>query len=101
MDIKPVATRLHSDLGVNQTAEQPPAKPGTTQTNPDNTNSTSDLSLTDAAKNLLDIQSSAEQIDDVDLNKVEAIRQAIEDGSYEIDSAQLADNLIKSSLELP
>lgn len=99
MDIKPVATRLNNDLGttqVNDNKASPTAKVETAHIA-----EKPDLSLTDTAKNLLDLQSNLEKLGDVDFAKVEAIRQAIEDGSYEVDSAQLADNLIKSSLELP
>lgn len=104
MDIKPVATNLITDLGNNRPVQTGPTEDqAKSQAAGTNTASTppADLSLTEAARNLLDIQAAMEKIDDVDTAKVDAIRQAIEEGSYEIDTANLADNLIKSGLDLP
>jgi len=102
MDIKPTVARTGNEISNTQVTDKrientsPTSKAGNNASG-----NAADLTLTDAAKNLLNLQAAVSQVDDVDLAKVEAIRQSIEDGTYEIDSAKLADNLIQSSLELP
>lgn len=105
MEIKPTVNRMNPDPGAKIATEQTTnkmnngaaASAGNTASN----NSAADLTLTDTARNLLGLQNTLGNIDDIDLAKVDAIRQSIEDGTYEVDSAKLADNLIQSSLELP
>jgi len=106
MDIKPTVVRTGNDIGANvsttqsagkRTGNAPPAQ-GAGETNQ---SGSPDLTLTNTARNMLEMQSSVSKVADVDLAKVEEIRRSIEEGTYEINSAKLADNLIQSSLELP
>ena len=102
MDIKPTVAPLNN--GINSAGGSKPAK-----TESDASASTAkpaqgfvdDLSLTSTAQQLIELQTSLEQLTDVDLAKVEAIRQEIASGTYQVDAGKIADKLVESSLELP
>lgn len=52
------------------------------------------VSLTETSAQLRSIESSLASLPVVDTQRVEAIKLAIADGSYEVDSASIADKLI-------
>ncbi len=98
MDIKHISNRLHNDLGVSQ-------KP-TAQTQPSNTQQapnekgekarTSEFSsVTQSAMTAL------ANTPEVRNEKVAAIRQAIADGTYEINSRAIAEKLLGLEQQLP
>lgn len=58
------------------------------------------VQLTDTANRLAELQAEVAQADGVDLERVEAIRQQIADGSYEIDADRVADALMTMEKEL-
>ncbi|MCC5797098.1 MAG: flagellar biosynthesis anti-sigma factor FlgM [Methylophaga sp.] len=61
----------------------------------DQSNSNADkVSLTDMASQLQSLQKSVADLPDVDMQRVEALRAAIADGSYQVDSEKLARNMI-------
>lgn len=61
---------------------------------------TDSVSLTDTAAQLRRIEASLADLPEVDNDKVAAIRQSIENGSYQVDASRIADSLlqIESSL---
>ena len=58
------------------------------------------VQLTDTAAKLAELQAEVSSADGVDLERVEAIRQQIADGSYEIDADRVADALMTMEREL-
>lgn len=55
---------------------------------------TDQVSLTDKAQQIGSIVQAATEQPDVDTDKVNAIRAALESGSYEIDAGRIADGLL-------
>jgi negative regulator of flagellin synthesis FlgM len=53
------------------------------------------VNLTDTAGQLRRIEASLADLPEVDNDKVAAIRQSIENGSYQVDAARVADNLLQ------
>ena len=58
------------------------------------------VELTDTATRLSALADDVRAASGVDLEKVEAIRQRIADGQYDIDAGQIADALIRQEQEL-
>lgn len=58
------------------------------------------VQLTDTASRLAELQAEVAAADGVDLQRVEAIRQQIADGSYEVDADRIADALMTMEKEL-
>ena len=58
------------------------------------------VELTDTASRLSALADDVRAANGVDLDKVDAIRQRIADGQYEIDAGQIADALIRQEQEL-
>lgn len=58
------------------------------------------VSLTDTSSHLRALESAISASPAVDSDKVSRIKQALTDGSYEIDSQKIAEKLIKHELEL-
>lgn len=53
------------------------------------------VNLTDTAEQLRRIEASLADLPEVDNDKVAAIRQSIENGSYQVDAARVADSLLQ------
>jgi len=60
----------------------------------------SQLRLTDTATNLKQIEARVKDLPDVDRARVEALRQRIESGAYEINAGRLADRLLAFERDL-
>ena len=58
------------------------------------------VELTDTASRLSELAQEVRAVDGVDVERVEAIRQRIADGSYAIDAGRIADALIRQEQEL-
>lgn len=58
------------------------------------------VQLTDTAARLAELQAEVAAADGVDIERVEAIRQQIADGSYEVDADRIADALMTMEQEL-
>lgn len=58
------------------------------------------VSLTDAAKQIADLQNTVADLPVVDSKRVEAIKQALAAGTYEIDAGRVADKLAGFETEL-
>ena len=64
-------------------SERPPATP-----------ETDSVSLTESARQLSELASEASSGDAVDIGRVEDVRQAIDDGTYQINPQQIAERLL-------
>jgi negative regulator of flagellin synthesis FlgM len=58
------------------------------------------VTLTDTAKRLMQFQATLASDPGVDSGKVDRIRQALEDGSYHIDSMNIAGKLLETESKL-
>ena len=58
------------------------------------------VQLTDTAARLAELQAEVASVDGVDIERVEAIRQQIADGSYQVDADRIADALMTMEQEL-
>jgi negative regulator of flagellin synthesis FlgM len=58
------------------------------------------VQLTDTAARLSELQAEVNAAEGVDLERVEAIREQIADGSYEVDADRIADALMTMEKEL-
>ena len=63
-------------------------------------NSGESVSITSTAADLLSLENQLRELSGVDQARVESIRQAISDGSYEVDAARIVDSLLQSEVEL-
>lgn len=75
---------------VKQQVEQQPAKSDSSQSSTADT-----VSLSDNAVQLGKINSTVDAAPVVDTKRVEAVKQAISDGTYEVDAAKVADKLMQ------
>lgn len=78
------------DSQLKQSVEQQPVKPETGKSSTADT-----VSLSENAVQLGKIDNTAVAAPVVDTQRVEQIKQAISDGSYEVDAAKVADKLMK------
>ncbi len=75
-------------------------KAGTVRRPAEASESASQLRLTDTATNLKQIETRLKDLPDVDRARVEALRQRIESGAYEINAGRLADRLLAFERDL-
>lgn len=64
------------------------------------TNESSTVTVTDSALKLLQIEQTLAEIPTFDAEKVESIKQALNDGSYTINTDRIAEKLIKFEQDL-
>lgn len=99
MEIKPILTSITTD-----TAGQKPAGKSNEESAPvklETLAPTSDrITLTNIAETLGNLEAELQAFDGIDAAKVDHIRQAIEDGSYEVDVDLLVQNLLKADKDL-
>jgi negative regulator of flagellin synthesis FlgM len=62
--------------------------------------STDSVEITSSAHQLLDLQQALSELPDVDLQKVERIRMAIDGQTYRVDAARIADRLLQMDSDL-
>lgn len=60
----------------------------------------SQVQLTDTATNLKQVEASIARLPDVDRARVDAVRQRIESGAYEVNAGRLADRLLAFERDL-
>ncbi|MFK7828976.1 MAG: flagellar biosynthesis anti-sigma factor FlgM [Congregibacter sp.] len=58
------------------------------------------VSFTQTAADLLQLETQLRELPGIDQARVDTIRQAINDGSYEVDAEKIVENLLKSEREL-
>jgi negative regulator of flagellin synthesis FlgM len=59
------------------------------------------VKLTDAAKQLSELENAVKEASSVDTQRVEALRQSIDDGAYEVNPGQVARKLLQYEAYLP
>jgi len=64
------------------------------------TGSSESVSITNTAADLLSLENQLRELPGVDQARVDSIRQAISDGSYEVDATRIVDSLLQSEVEL-
>ncbi|GAB5413252.1 MAG: hypothetical protein Cons2KO_08550 [Congregibacter sp.] len=62
--------------------------------------STEAVTFTQTAADLLALETQLRELPGIDQARVDSIRQAIDNGSYEIDAQRIVDNLLQSEREL-
>lgn len=91
--IRPPNTQ--TDTRVNR-QETPAGQPSPTDSEPrpGATPPTDSVSLTESARQLSELSSEAAAGEAVDMSRVESVRQALDEGVYEIDPRQIAERLL-------
>ena len=79
---------------------KPVAEGNATRSNESEHSGTDAVSLTDGAVRLKNIEASLTDLADVDMRKVEAIREKIASGSYEFDGQSIAERLLQLEQDL-
>ncbi len=86
----PKVQGLVDDKQLKQSAEQPQVKPESAQSSMADT-----VSLSDNAVRLGKLDNSVVAAPVVDTQRVEQVKQAISDGTYEVDATKIADKLMQ------
>ena len=90
-------SRNHSDILSSQSKKTDKSNEASTSNESTiaNSNSSSEtVSITSEASRIRELQSSLANVPDIDLEKVEAIKQEIANGNYPIDHERIASNLL-------
>jgi len=66
----------------------------------ESTGTVSQVTLTDTATNLKQVESRIANLPDVDRARVEAVRQRVESGAYQVNAGRLADRLLAFERDL-
>ena len=82
--------------GVKRTEQGESARPSGGEEN----NRTDEVALTDTAVRLKRIEANLAELPEVDQAKVDAIRERVESGSYEVDGNAVAQRLVQLEQEL-
>mgnify|MGYP000187925132 CR=1 FL=1 len=90
---------LNSNRNVDARDNRGGEKPADVQSNT-HTSRTDTVSLTDVATQLQSSQQALSDAPVVNNERVEALRAAIADGSYQVDAAELAQNMINFETQL-
>lgn len=83
-------TQTQTNRQGNSTSEPRPAQPERAPASQD----TDSVTLTDSAQRLSELSSEAAAGEAVDIGRVETVRQAIDEGTYQIDPQQIAERLL-------
>ncbi|MEL7310334.1 MAG: flagellar biosynthesis anti-sigma factor FlgM [Pseudomonadota bacterium] len=86
-----------ADVGGNRRVSTDSAP--TNQSNADQAQPSDTVALTDNARLLARIEAAVADAPDVDSARVEAVKAAIQDGSYQVDDRQIADKILRSDVE--
>ncbi len=81
-------------------AAQPSSRGQATPSSAVDTASTDAVTITRAATELLQLEDQLAALPEADLERVEAIRNAINDGSYQVDPEQIVNNLLQAEQDL-
>ncbi len=101
----PTAQRANATTGTNEGAATGRAQANTPSSNrpeneTDNTSNIDTVTFTETATQLQAIATEIEDIPVVDMARVEAIQYRLESGKFEIDSQQLAGNILRLERQL-
>lgn len=99
MDIKSLSEISRVDAAKRVTADEPRAE---TPARPKDGDAPADqVTLTPTARRLMDASQNASSAPPVDRARVDAIRSAIADGSYDVDAKAVAEKLLQTERNLP
>lgn len=101
MDIKPTRQNLNGLEPNNRPKEQSqPTKTGADDTNTIGAQPSDTVTVTDTATRIRELEATLGSLPEIDNERVAAIRQAIADGSYQVDPENIAAKLLKLEQEL-
>ena len=91
--MRPAQTPSESRINRPNTSANQPA-PGQPEARSGGTQPTDSVSLTESARRLSELASETAAGESVDMSRVESARQAIDDGTYNIDARNIAERLL-------
>lgn len=97
MDIKPTRQNFNNALDANNKLKNAPASDNAKTARPAGEDK---VTVTDTATRIRQLEASLASLPDIDNERVQAIRQAISEGSYRIDADRIAANLLKLEKDL-
>ena len=86
-------SRAHTSIDESQLKQQVEQQPANTETGKSSTVDT--VSISDNAAQLGKLGNAVDTAPVVDMQRVEQVRQAISDGTYEVDATKVADKLMQ------
>lgn len=99
MEIKPTLTGISKETRDSSLASEKKPSEANMETSR-STSSSDSFTLTDTAASIVRLEEKLAQVPEIDNQRVQAIKQAIESGSYSIDTSALVDNLLKAEKEI-
>jgi negative regulator of flagellin synthesis FlgM len=100
IDIKTGSMHPGNTLGVER-ANANTGKAAQDAPGPGGQSSADKVSLTSQAEKLQHLDRIAKATPDIDMDRVNAIKSSIANGTFQVDSEKIADNLLKSDKTLP
>ena len=97
MEITPNDNTINIDSYVNNVNDKQKAE-NTSDKAEKNVAKTDTVNISDAAKEIQEVRKELDNIPDVRADKVEQLKNQIEDGTYEIKSEEIAEKMLKDSL---
>ena len=97
MEINPNDNTINIDAYVNNISDKQKTENTSDKTNK-NVAKTDTVNISDAAKEIQEVRKELDKIPDVRTDKVEQLKNQIENGTYEIKSEEIAEKMLKDSL---
>lgn len=97
MEINPNDNTINIDAYVNNISDKQKTENTSDKTNK-NVVKTDTVNISDAAKEIQEVRKELDKIPDVRADKVEQLKNQIENGTYEIKSEEIAEKMLKDSL---
>jgi len=97
MEITPNDNKINIDAYVNNINDKQKAE-NTSDKAEKNITKTDTVNISDAAKEIQEVRKELDNIPDVRAEKVEQLKNQIENGTYEIKSEEIAEKMLKDSL---
>ena len=97
MEITPNDNTINIDAYVNNINDKQKAE-NTSEKAEKNVAKTDTVNISDAAKEIQEVRKELDNIPDVRADKVEQLKNQIENGTYEIKSEEIAEKMLKDSL---
>ena len=97
MEITPNDNTINIDAYVNNINDKQKAE-NTSEKAEKNVAKTDTVNISDAAKEIQEVRRELDNVPDVRAEKVEQLKNQIENGTYEIKSEEIAEKMLKDSL---
>ena len=97
MEITPNDNTINIDAYVNNINDKQKAE-NTSEKAEKNVAKTDTVNISDAAKEIQEVRKELDNIPDVRAEKVEQLKNQIENGTYEVKSEEIAEKMLKDSL---